>query len=87
MVRQSQEDKLPQQGFATAIGRAVVPRIPRFFNSVLMAKKTGGKHRIYTRTGLNVNLKTSAPLRVPAEFPLETGLADYFQAVRGELKP
>lgn len=78
------------QGYPSAIGRALSPHIPRWFNSMLIARATGSgqgtKHRIYTRSqaigSQIINAKSSAPLRVAPEYPLETGLADYFRAVR-----
>lgn len=74
------------QGFPAAIGRALSPHIPSYFNSVLLAQVQGtgsaARHKIYTRTQGIVNAKTSAPLRVAPDYPLETGLADYFKAIR-----
>lgn len=84
-VREKQEDVIPQQGFPTALGRAIGPRIARNFNTTLMAKKEGNNYKIYTKTYTNVNLKTEAPLSVRDWYPLETGLADYFRDVRGQV--
>lgn len=80
------------RGYPSAIGRALSPRIPRYFNNVLVAQTVGTgrgtRHRIYTQPtivdGQIINAKSSAPLRVAPEYPLETGLADYFKAVRGQ---
>lgn len=74
------------RGYPSAIGRALSPLIPRYFNSVLEADVVGhgasAKHKIYTRTRGNVLVKTSAPLSVKSEYPLESGLAEYFKAVK-----
>jgi len=74
------------KGYPSALGRALSPRIPRYFNNVLQAKTSGSgsatKHKIYTMPQGAVDLKSSAPLRVKSEYPLETGLADFFAAVR-----
>jgi len=52
-----------------------------------MAQTTGQgtnqKRRIKTSTVGVIELKNSAPLRVDSEYPLETGLAQYFKAIRG----
>lgn len=76
----------PIRGYPSAVGRALSPHIPRWFNTVLYANVVGtgpgARHRIYTRSQGYVNVKTSAPLKVAPEYPLETGLADYFKAVR-----
>lgn len=81
---EGQEQMLPQQGFPTMLGRAIGPRVPRLFNSILMTKKVGNSYQLITKTNLNINLKTSAPTNVKPTYPIETGLADYFKAVRGE---
>lgn len=78
------------QGYPSALGRALSPHIPRWFNSMLIAKTEGSgasaKHFIYTTSqnvgGQTVNAKSSAPLQVLPKYPLETGLADYFKAIR-----
>lgn len=81
------------QGYPSAVGRALSPQIPRWFNNMLVAKATpvGGskmKRAIYTTpqlvAGQIVSVKTSAPLRVKAEYPIETGLADFIKDLRGE---
>jgi hypothetical protein len=77
-------------GYPAAVGRALSPHIPRYFNNVLIARAEGAgrqaKHYIYTSAqlvgGQIVNGKTSAPTKVLERYPLETGLADYFKAIR-----
>jgi hypothetical protein len=81
----------PGQGYPSAIGRALSPHIPRYFNSMLIAKiegsGNGARRRIYTSPQMvgtqSVGAKSSAPLNVAPFYPLESGLADYFKAVRG----
>lgn len=79
-------ENMQSTGYPSAIGRALSPLIPRYFNSVLLAKTTGmgsaTKHKIYTKNLGNVATKTTAPLRVASEYPLESGLLDYFKAVQ-----
>ena len=80
-----EKEHLPQQGFMTILGRALGPRIPRRFNSVVMTRHFGGGIRkLITSTSDKVDLKTSAPTRVKREYPIETGLAELFKALRGE---
>lgn len=81
------EDNGPQRGYPASLGKALPPRVGQYFNTMLMAKSTGQgsglKRKILTNvTGL-IDLKNTAPLRVLPEYPLETGLAEYFKAVRG----
>lgn len=73
-------------GYPSAIGRALSPHIPRYFNSMLLAKTTGSgtgtRHKIYTKSQGIIGAKNTAPLKVAPDYPLESGLADYFKAVR-----
>ncbi len=73
-------------GYPAAIGRALSPQIPRWFNNMLIMHRTNQgsstKHEIFTSSqylgGQVVSAKTSAPLKVKARYPIETGLADFF---------
>ena len=80
--RGGQEEVIPQQGFPSSLGKALSPRVPRTFGSVIIAEKVGLKHFITVKSPLNIDTKTSAPSNVLAQYPIETGLADYFKAVR-----
>jgi hypothetical protein len=79
-------------GYPSAVGRALSPHIPRWFDSVLIAKATGSgtavRRQIFTGpqnvAGQIVNAKNAAPLSVKPTYGLELGLAEYFRAVRGE---
>lgn len=77
-----------EKGFPSAIGRAASPRIPQKFNHLLQAKfegqGIGSVAKIFTKTQGPVLLKTAAPMTAKASYPLETGLADFFRAVRGQ---
>lgn len=88
---ENENAKLPRHGYPAAIGQSLSPRIPRYFNTVLQAKVQGigpgAKHKIYTKTQGAVGLKTAAPTSVAPEYPLETGLADFFKVLRGGLVP
>lgn len=82
------EENGPQRGYPASLGRALSPKIGRYFNTMLMARTIGSgsatKRKIVTNSTPLVELKTSAPLNVKPEYPLETGLAEFFLAVRGE---
>ena len=77
-------------GYPSAIGRALSPHIPRYFNSMLVARTIGAgsgtRHKLCTTSqmvgGQTILAKTSAPLKVKPEYDLSTGLAEYFAAVR-----
>jgi len=72
------------KGYPASIGKALSPQIPRYFNSVIEAKTKGtgatAKHVIITVPDGLIELKNSGkPGSIPAEFPLETGLASFFK--------
>lgn len=74
------------KGFLQVFGKAMIsPVISQHFPHVIRAKSTGiepsVKHIILTNNDENVELITPAPLRVRKEYPLETGLAEYFHDV------
>lgn len=76
-----------KQGFpSTSVGKSFSPKVGRFFNAVLLARKTGTgagvKREIHTQPIDFVDLKTSSP-KAKKSYPLETGLADYFKDVLG----
>lgn len=66
-----------------SIGKAIAPRIPQYFNSMLVArsegKETARKRFIYTAPIGLVDTKTPYA-NLPRRLPIETGLADYFAA-------
>jgi hypothetical protein len=76
-----------QRGYPASLGKALSPKIGRYFNSCLQAKTIGSgssaRRVLSTVSTPLIELKTSAPLSVKAEYPLATGLADYFKDVRG----
>lgn len=73
------------KGYATTIGKALGPQVPRHFNNMVVLESTPrGKEvrKLYkTIATFELDLKTSAP--IPAEYPIETGMADIFKALRG----
>jgi len=77
-----------QKGYPNTLGRALPPKIGRYFNTILMARSTGQgtnvKRKILTNTTGMVELKNTAPLRVQPEYDLAWGLAEYFKAVRAQ---
>lgn len=80
------EENGPAKGYPNSLGKALSPKMGRYFNSILMAQTIGqgksAKHRILTKSVGVVELKNVAPNKVPADYPLETGLADYFRDIR-----
>jgi hypothetical protein len=73
-----------RKGYPTAIGSALSPVIPRYFNSVALCQTSGsGKRTIQTAATAMIDLKNSKPFDMAKSYPIETGLAEYFGVLRG----
>lgn len=86
------EEEGTRKGYAeSGTGNALSPTIGRYFNGVVMAEIEGSgqsaRRLIRTVPHLNIGLKNPAPGSVKPSYPLATGLADYFAAVRGQPNP
>ena len=72
------------KAFPSAIGGALGPKIPTYFNSLVLAETTGTgaavKRQIRTAPTAFLDLKNPADLSAP--LPIETGLADFFKAAQ-----
>lgn len=80
-------DSGTNKGYPSSIGKALSPKIPRYFNTVLQAKVVGAgasaKRKIRTVPDGSIDIKTAiVPGKLPNELPLETGLADFFKAAK-----
>jgi hypothetical protein len=80
-----EKDGAPMQGYPSALGNKLPPKIPRYFNTTVQTEnKPGGTKgpRRVIRTISNglVDLKC-AKLDLPAELPQETGLLTIFEAM------
>jgi hypothetical protein len=72
------------KGYPSSIGKALSPKIPRYFNSILQVKVIGAgasaKRVIRTVPDGTIDLKAPMmPGKIPQELPLATGLADFFK--------
>lgn len=71
------------KGYPTSVGSALSPNIPRYFNSMLQVlTKPGGRRTIQTVSSALVDLKN--PAAFSEELPLETGMAQFFAALKGQ---
>lgn len=86
-VKYDDGDEGTGKGFANAIGKALGPVIPRYFNTMVMAEKSGSgdniKRKIKTMPTNLVDLKIPVP-GITKELPLESGMAEIFARLRGE---
>lgn len=72
-----------KKGYPTAVGSALSPTIPRYFNSVALCQTApGGKRTIQTVATGMIDLKNPAAFTMAPTLPIETGLADFFKTLR-----
>lgn len=73
------------KGYATSIGKAMGPEIPKYFNTLILAESRGAgenvKRTIQTMPTSLIDLKVAAPT-MPKSLPLETGMADIFKLLQ-----
>lgn len=73
------------KGFPVSVGSAISPEIPGYFPSVALATKTNGpepRRMIRTRSTNMIDLKNPKSFDMAVEFPMETGLAQFFRTVK-----
>lgn len=72
-----------KKGYPTAVGSALSPNIPRYFNSVALAQTgPGGKRQIQTVATAMIDLANPAAFKMLPTLPIETGLATFFETLR-----
>lgn len=75
------------KGYASAVGSALGPKLSKYFNTVLLAETKGSgqsvTRKIRTVPTMTVDLKNPVPFNLPPELPLETGLNDLFEILKG----
>lgn len=72
-----------KKGYPTAVGAALSPEIPRYFNSVALCQTgPGGKRQIQTAATAMIDLANPAAFKMAPVLPIETGLATFFRTLR-----
>lgn len=72
-----------KKGYPTAVGSALSPTIPRYFNSVALCQTgPGGKRTIQTAATAMIDLANPATFKMLPTLPIETGLATFFSTLR-----
>lgn len=61
-----------------ALGRALPPKIGRYFNTMLSAQLVGSARKLKTKATAWLGLKSPNPSKVRDDYSVETGLAEYF---------
>ena len=83
-----------EKAYPMTLGKAMNNTVGRYFNTLFLVKTIGsgaGTRRVICTSNTNAGTAqidlASIDLDVPAQLPIETGLADYFTAVKGPLAP
>jgi hypothetical protein len=76
-----------EAGFPSAPGNKLPEKVGSYFNDALQVVATGSgtalRRKIITVPMVSLGLKSSNPTGVKREYPIESGLADYFRDVLG----
>ena len=74
------------KGYASSIGKALGPKIPRFFNTMLLSETSGSgkqvKRKIKTLPTGMIDLKNPAPMKIEAEYDISDGLQQIFKVLK-----
>lgn len=81
-VRYSTGDDGRNRGYPNAIGSALGPTIPRYFNHWAQCDNKAGKRTIQTAATNMFDLKNTKPFEMKNSYDLSTGLADIFAVLR-----
>lgn len=81
-VRYSTGDDGRNKGYPNAIGSALGPTIPRYFNHWAQCENKAGKRTIRTAATAMFDLKNTKPFEMKQDYDLSTGLADFFAVLR-----
>lgn len=77
-----------KKGYPNAVGSALSPMIPRWFNNLFLYRKTAAGKRVVDSVGSAMfDLANAKPFSMPKEMPIETALADIFKELKGEPQP
>lgn len=78
---QEQPDKTTK-GFPQGVGQKLSPKIPQYFPSVVLYTNKGGKRTIQTNSTPMMDLANPKPFEMQPSYPIETGLAQFFEVLR-----
>ena len=74
------------KGFPQGIGQKLSPKIAQYFPSVVLFNNEGGKRTIQTNSTPLIDLANPKPFAMAKKLPLDTGLATFFETLRGPNK-
>lgn len=68
--------------FPQGVGQKLSPKIPQYFPTYIRYRNQGGKRTIQTASSPMIDLANPRPTVVSKDYPIETGLAEIFAALR-----
>lgn len=71
-----------QKGFPQGVGQKLSPKIPQYFPSVVLYTNVGGKRTLQTNSSPLIDLSNPKPFAMAKSYPIETGLAQFFEVLR-----
>ena len=71
------------KGFPASVGSALNSTIPAYFENMVLTHIAGGKRIIQTIPTALVDLKNPAAFKMASTLPVETGLAGFFETLKG----
>jgi len=71
-----------RKGYPNAIGSALSPKIGSWFNSMALCTMKGKERVIQTAPTGQIDLKNPAPFAMLPEYPISTGLAEFFKVLK-----
>jgi len=74
------------KGYPTAVGNALSPKLPAYFNHVALCETSGmgasSKRQLRIQSSGLVDLKSTVAFKLAPTLPIESALADFFAEVR-----
>ena len=70
------------KAFPQGIGQKLSPKIPQYFPNVVYFYNNNGKRTLRTTSTPLLDLANPKPFEMEKEYPIETGLADFFNVLR-----
>jgi len=78
------------KGYPTAVGAALSPKIPAYFNSVALCETTGAgikiQRNIRTQSTALIDLKNPESFQTAPQLPIDTALSEFFATMKGKIK-
>jgi len=87
-IHYSEDETGVKRGYPKSVGSALSTWIGAYFNSLALCETTtGGKRIIRTTSTPQIELKNPRPFEMMKEYPISSGLADFFEVLKAKEKP